>query len=290
MRRTADGSSCNTGPVEEDELLAEQMAFYRARAPIYDEWWQRTGPYDRGDEMAEQWDRQIDEVERSLRAFSVRGDVLELAGGTGWWTERLARSADHLTVVDSSPEVLELNRLRTGRTDVAYTVADLFTWVPDKSYDVVFFSFWLSHVPHERFASFWSMVRSCLAPGGRVFLIDNHSDPLPADIKDPYVLRYDTDRHLRRVEDGREFNVVKVMYEPRELETQLASLGWDAVDRGDPMVPVRFGPPEGRRNPALTAGNRPTSAGFLALAASSYPPFSSSLSPSEEPSSARLVP
>jgi len=30
--------------------------------------------------------------------------VLELAGGTGWWTEQLIRTADRLTVVDASSE------------------------------------------------------------------------------------------------------------------------------------------------------------------------------------------
>jgi hypothetical protein len=28
-------------------------------------------------------------------------------------------------------------------------------WRPDRRYDVVFFGFWLSHVPLERFAAFW---------------------------------------------------------------------------------------------------------------------------------------
>lgn len=215
--------------MEDEQSLAEQVAFYRARAPKYDEWWQRRGAYDRGVEAAEEWDRQLDEVEEGLRAFSVRGDVLELAGGTGWWTERLARSADRLTVIDSSPEALELNRERTGRADIEYTVADLFAWAPDRVYDVVFFSFWLSHVPRHRFNAFWSMVWSCLSPGGRVFLIDNRDDPLASgDDKDPYVLRYEPDRHLRRLDDGRVFEVVKVMYEPEELETQLNALRWTA--------------------------------------------------------------
>jgi demethylmenaquinone methyltransferase/2-methoxy-6-polyprenyl-1,4-benzoquinol methylase len=217
--------------VEHEELIADQVAYYRARAPRYDEWWQRCGAYDKGPEMAAEWDRQLDQVEGALRAFSVSGNVLELAGGTGWWTERLARSADQLTVVDSSPEVLEINRIRTARADVEYVVADLFAWVPESSYyDVVFFSFWLSHVPRQRCADFWSMVRSCLAPGGRVFLIDNHSDPhiVEADFKDPYVLQYEPDRHVRRLDDGREYNVVKVMYEPDELAVQLTDLGWAA--------------------------------------------------------------
>ena len=89
--------NCETVLVEEEELVADQVAYYRARAPIYDEWWQRSGAYDRGPEMHVEWNRQLDQVEEELRTFSVSGNVLELAGGTGWWTERLAQSADHLT-------------------------------------------------------------------------------------------------------------------------------------------------------------------------------------------------
>ena len=165
---------CETRHVSgDDELLAEQRAYYEARAPEYDEWWQRRGRYDRGPELAEEWDREVAQVAAALETFGATGDVLELAGGTGWWTARLARTAGHLTVVDSSPESLELNRKRVARPDVDYLVADLITWQPSRTYDVVFFSFWLSHVPRPRFSDFWSLVRSCLAPGGRVFLIDN---------------------------------------------------------------------------------------------------------------------
>jgi demethylmenaquinone methyltransferase/2-methoxy-6-polyprenyl-1,4-benzoquinol methylase len=215
--------------VEDQDLIAEQVAYYRARAPKYDEWWQRCGAYDKGPELAIEWHRQMKQVEEALDDFSVHGKVLELAGGTGWWTERLARTADHLRVIDSSPEAIEINRARTGRADVEYVVEDLFSWTPDDFYDVVFFSFWLTHVPRTRFAAFWSIVRSCLSPDGRAFLIDNRNDPiLTADIKDPYVLQYEPDRHVRHIGDGREYNVVKVMYEPDELEARLREIGWTA--------------------------------------------------------------
>jgi Methyltransferase domain len=128
----------------EDEVLNEQRAYYRGRAPEYDEWWQRRGSYDRGEEEIREWHRQVASVDAALRSFDVKGDVLELAGGTGWWTERLAATADRLTVVDAAPEVLALNRQRVGREDVSYVIADLFDWRPERSYDVVFFSFWLS--------------------------------------------------------------------------------------------------------------------------------------------------
>jgi Nodulation protein S (NodS) len=49
---------------------------------------------------------------RRPASFGAKGSVLELAGGTGWWTERLARTAERLPVVDSSPEALALNQAR----------------------------------------------------------------------------------------------------------------------------------------------------------------------------------
>jgi SAM-dependent methyltransferase len=213
-----------------DHILDEQRAYYRARAPEYDEWWQRRGRYDRGEAETAAWRRQVAVLEDAVSAFAAAGDVLELAGGTGWWTRRLAVTAGTLTVVDSSPETLAINRERVQRPDVHYVVADLFRWTPRRRYDVVFFSFWLSHVPRDRFGGFWSFVGSCLRPGGRVFLIDNRDDPESSEPhrKDPYVVEYGADQHLRRLGDGSEFRVVKVMYEPAELAERLAAEGWRA--------------------------------------------------------------
>ncbi len=215
--------------MDDEDLLEEQRAFYRARAPEYDEWWQRRGRYDKGPDQQDEWHRQVGIVDAALASFDARGDVLELAGGTGWWTTRLAKTADRLTVVDAAPEALAINRDRVERNDIDYATADVFAWQPSRLYDMVFFSFWLSHVPRHRFAAFWTLVRSCLAPEGRVFLIDNRDDPTPEpNVKDPYVVEYGPDLHRRRLEDGREYRVVKVTYEPDELQTLVAAEGWDA--------------------------------------------------------------
>jgi SAM-dependent methyltransferase len=213
--------------VSDDELLADQRAFYRRRAPEYDEWWQRRGRYDHGPEEAREWDTQVREVATALEAFDARGRVLELAGGTGWWTLQLAQTAVQLTVVDSSPEALELNRQRVARPDVQYLVADLFTWQPDRAYDVVFFSFWLSHVPRDRVEGFWALVRSCLGTDGRVFFLDNRRDPM-LKRTDPYVVDERDDVQHRRLDDGAQHRVVKVFYEPSPLTDLLADMGWQA--------------------------------------------------------------
>jgi len=84
-------------------------------------------------------------------------------------------------------------------------------------------------VPRSRFSDFWSLVRSCLAPGGRVFLIDNRNDPHPTgEIKDPYVVHHGPDLDLRRLHNGSKYQVVEVFYEPKELESLLGHQGWTA--------------------------------------------------------------
>lgn len=212
-----------------DPLLDEQADYYRARAGEYDDWWQRVGRYDRGAEATARWNEEVAEVDAALARASLAGDVLELACGTGWWTERLARTARRLTCIDASTETIELNRTRLRGAGLAlpeYRVADLFAWTPDQTYDAVFFSFWLSHVPLDRFASFWAAVAAALKPGGRAFLIDSLPEPTSSarDHRPP-----GTDGvQERRLDDGRTFRVVKLFHRPDELARRLEPLGWRA--------------------------------------------------------------
>ncbi len=213
--------------------LDQQIAYYRARAGEYDEWWRRAGRYDRGPEANARWEEEIGQASDALAAFSPAGDVLELAAGTGWWTQRLAHYAHSLTAVDSSPETLAVNREKMGDAPVRFIEADLFDWQPDRRYDTVFFSFWLSHVPPERFDAFWEMVRACLKPGGRVFFLDSRYEPT-STARDHRLEGEDATTTLRRLKDGREFRIVKVFYEPDDLAAQLAARSWDVAVRTTP--------------------------------------------------------
>lgn len=208
-----------------DVLLQEQIDYYRARAGEYDEWFLRKGRYDHGPALNQQWFDEAGQVAKALDAFTPAGHALELACGTGLWTQHLARYAASVTAIDSSPEVIEINRQRVGKETVEYLQADLFSWQPTRRYDAVFFSFWLSHVPPERFASFWNLVRSSLAPRGRVFFIDSlYSETSTAS---DHQLGGEAATALsRKLNDGREFRIVKVFYQPETLAAKLAGLGW----------------------------------------------------------------
>ncbi len=211
------------------KLLEGQLAYYRARAEEYDDWFLRRGRHDRGPEWNRRWFSELEDIRQELGRFGPTGRVLELACGTGLWTIELARHATSVTAVDASPEVLGINRARLREagheTVVRYVEADLFDWRPDATYDAVFFGFWISHVPPERFEAFWELVRSALRPGGRVFFVDSLGAET-ADEKERRSRNPHDPTTVRRINDGREFRIVKVFYDPLNLERRLAGLGW----------------------------------------------------------------
>ena len=205
-------------------LLDQQIAYYRARAQEYDEWFLRQGRYDRGPEFRRQWFREIDEIAAALASLTQGVDVLELAGGTGLWTQRLAASGCSILAVDASPETIAINRERVKSPNVEYQIADIFTWTPTSTFDVVFFSFWLSHVPAERFDAFWELVHAALRPGGHAFFIDSLFETTSVAHNHDIPDRSGVSR--RKLNDGREFDIVKVFHEPAELERRLVERGW----------------------------------------------------------------
>jgi len=204
----------------DESLLDEQRRYYRARAPEYDDWWLRRGRYALDADAEAAWFADVAQLEAELERFAPRGDVLELAAGTGNWTRQLVRFGNRVTAVDAAPEVLELNRAKVDAS-VEYVLADVFEWVPPRTFDVCFFAFWLSHVPSSRFEAFWKLVGRALKPGGRVFLIDN------AHLGDPrHTVRTTGEVVRRSLADGREFEIVKRFWAPVELERELAVVGW----------------------------------------------------------------
>ena len=196
-----------------DRLIQDQIEYYHRRANEYD----RTST-----PVGDPFDADAERIRSQLRAFRPGGRVLELACGTGQWTGILAEYADELTALDASPEMLRLNAAKIRDPRVRYVAADLFGFQPDGRYDVVFFGFWLSHVPPARFAAFWELVRSFLAPDGRVFFVDEAAHGLwDEDWVDRAgaVVR-------RRLLDGSLHHVVKALWTPSELEERLTTLGW----------------------------------------------------------------
>jgi SAM-dependent methyltransferase len=206
---------------------AALVPYYDARAGEYDDWYLRRGRYERGAIHDAAWNAELDMAGRWLDTLPIGGEIVELAAGTGWWSPLLA-SRGELSLYDANAAPLDRARDRLVAHGLRAHIHVRDAWAePDRAVDAVFAGFWLSHVPRARLGSFLELVHRWLKPGGRFAFIDSLPDPQSSAADHPAPA---DDVSVRRLDDGREFTIVKVFYSPSELENALAAAGFAAAE------------------------------------------------------------
>lgn len=208
----------------EDELIP----YYEARAGEYDDWYLRRGRYAHGPVHDLAWQMELDAATSWLDALPLRGEIVELAAGTGWWSALLATKGElHAYDAAAAPLDRARDRLLAHRLRAHLHVRDAWA-APDRTVDAVFAGFWLSHVPRSRLGEFVDLARAWLTSGGRLAAIDSLPDPASGAID--HLASPGPDLARRRLADGREFTIPKVHYAPGELAAALEAAGFVDVD------------------------------------------------------------
>jgi ubiquinone/menaquinone biosynthesis C-methylase UbiE len=150
-------------PAGSDPTLPE---YYSRRAPEYEQMWYRDDPARQAEQAAM--------VAAMKEVFHGRR-VLEVACGTGYWTQFLVETVAHVCGIDASAEMLALARAKklspakvTLREGDAYALGE----VPG-SFDAGLANFWFSHVPKARLDEFLEGFHRRIGPSAVVFLADN---------------------------------------------------------------------------------------------------------------------
>jgi SAM-dependent methyltransferase len=186
--------------------------YYQQRAPEYDEVYAKP-------------ERQADLAElKGLLPPVVAGRrVLEIAAGTGYWTQVIAAAAAAVTATDLNPEPLAVAAGRDyglARPRLVTVDAYRLDAVPGE-FDLVFCGFWWSHVARADTGRFLAGVAARAEPGARLVLADNRYVPgsnHPITRTGP-----DGDTfQLRRLRDGREYEVLKNFPGRGQLTADLA--------------------------------------------------------------------
>jgi ubiquinone/menaquinone biosynthesis C-methylase UbiE len=150
--------------------------------------------------------------------------VFEVACGTGYWTEIIARSTASVVATDINEEVLAIARSKsvdarkvTFRREDAYKLPIL-----PQRFSCGFSGFWWSHIPKVRIQEFLRGFHRVLSPGARVLFIDNayvEGSSTPISRTDEYGDTY----QIRRLDDGCTHEVLKNF--PTKLELRAAVEG-----------------------------------------------------------------
>lgn len=143
--------------------LSPLQSYYAARAREYDTVYSKP-------------ERQSDlrQIEHWLPMALSGRVLLEVACGTGYWTQFLAPIAPAIVAIDSSAETLTIAKARVQANNVSFELGDAYALPQgDKPYGAAFAGFWFSHVPLDRQLEFLAGLNSVLAPGAKVVLLDN---------------------------------------------------------------------------------------------------------------------
>ena len=189
------------------------VAYYSARALEYDDIYRKP---ERQDDLAV--------LRAVVSEYSADQRVLELACGTGYWTQIIAESAAWVLAVDPSEESVDVARSKVLRHDtVVFEVADAFEISHDLGgIDAVVCGFLWSHIPRQQVRSWMKRLVDTLPAGTRYLFMDNRF----VEASSTPVAEMDSDGNtyqLRRVGDGRVFRILKNFPSSAELRGTVES-------------------------------------------------------------------
>ena len=194
---------------------ASLKQYYAARAREYE------GIYTKPERQAD-----LRRLEALVPPLFTDRRVLEVACGTGYWTQFLAREARNIVAVDANPETLEVAAEKVwapGR--VNFKPADAYALGRELGmFDAAFAGFWWSHVPVGERSRFLISLERRLVPGARVVLLDNlfvEGNSTPISHRDKEGNTY----QRRRLNDGSEHTVLKNYPTESELNHDVSRYG-----------------------------------------------------------------
>jgi len=174
------------------------IEYYHRRAASYD------NLYHRGERK-----ETLDEVAGILQKIFSGKEVMEIACGTGYWTERIAHTATSIFAIDINEAMLNIAKARTyAENNVTFSSGDFYRLKLQKKFESLFAGFIWSHIPLQELDDFVQLMQSYVASNGELVFIDNNfveGSSTPIVRTDEFGNTY----QQRKLEDGETFTIIK---------------------------------------------------------------------------------
>ena len=188
--------------------------YYTERAPVYD----RIYDYPERQEDFRFMENYIPEQLKGL-------DVIEIAAGTGYWSQFIVQQTKTLLATDASIETLRELEKKDLTNNIATKVTDAYSLKEiNGSFNGAFAGLWLSHIPKKRLTDFLGSLHQKLSPGAKVVFMDNTNaqcDRLPLAHTDAEGNTYQD----RALDNGTMYRIIKNFLSEVELTEAIEGFG-----------------------------------------------------------------
>ena len=179
-------------------LNSDTILYYRDRAREYEKIY-----------FKPERQKDLKQATEILQEIFKNKEIFEIACGTGYWTERIAKTAKTILATDINDTVIEVAKSKNhSPAAVRFQTADIFKLPAGIEYESVFGGFIWSHIKVEDLNNFIDRLHKLIVKGGIAVFIDNNyveGSNLPITDIDKMENTFQT----RQLENGSKHKVLK---------------------------------------------------------------------------------
>ena len=182
--------------------------YYKKRTKEYEKIYHRNDPI----RLEEQ-----NFIANSLKDLMKNKIVLEIASGTGYWTQFISETATKIVITDNNREMLEFAKSKKYNCEIEFNFENAYELsFSDNQFEAGVANFWFSHVPKEKINIFLNEFHRVLKNNAIIFIADNvFNKGIGGELIE--IIGDKNTYKLRQLSDGTEYKIIKNYYRREEL-------------------------------------------------------------------------
>ncbi len=178
-------------------------------------------------------------ISELLKKF-IKGKIVDIACGTGYWLPYYAPNSRKITLIDQSQEMLNECKQKIGYLEInkkcKLICDDFFNCeFEEKEFDIGLIGFFLSHCNEEQEKLFFDKIKKMLKVDGEMWFLDSAWNKERSKVRDKLGIQE------RELKNGRKFNIYKKYFDKSDVQALAVKykIKFDVLHQGKIFIVFR---------------------------------------------------